>query len=171
MKCASCGKDNPPEYSFCDGCGEALQPVENDIACPACSHRNPDDMKFCEQCGARLDILICPSCFHENPLEFKFCEECGQVFEKPPVFSAQAEDSYDKTSGQTAEDAKPSTSDLKKQDRSRASKVLPHQKTAGERASMPKLLTSLAMRIVFGSVVGFGTERVLYWLTNTLLSP
>jgi hypothetical protein len=77
MKCTSCGKENPPDYKFCDACGEGLHAIENEIACPACFHLNPDDMKFCEECGARLDILTCPTCSHENPLEFKFCEECG----------------------------------------------------------------------------------------------
>ena len=166
MKCAACGHDNPAEYKFCEQCGDSLSL----LACPACSHGNLPDMKFCEECGARLDIFICPSCSHENPLDFRFCEECGQVFERPGVQFAQAEDISDKASGQTSRDVKPSTSDLQKQDRVRVTKTLPDEKTAGERPSMPKLLTSLAMRIVFGSVVGFGTERVLYWITNTLLS-
>lgn len=170
MKCAHCGQENPAGFQFCDHCGEPLPTVGLEAACPACSHLNPVDMKFCEQCGVRLDVRVCPACSHENPLEFKYCEECGLPAGSDPqtVSKAGRELGAHSTIATSFDSAGAVKTHQVEIQETRHPRTADRQKG---RINGMKLLSSLAMRFVFGSIVGFGVERAFNWLANTLLVP
>jgi class 3 adenylate cyclase/tetratricopeptide (TPR) repeat protein len=47
--CASCGRENPADAKFCNGCGASLLG-----GCPGCGRANPPDARFCSECGTAL---------------------------------------------------------------------------------------------------------------------
>jgi hypothetical protein len=49
--CQHCNTENPPEYKFCQECGEALIQLPT---CPECGHHNQPNYKFCMNCGHTL---------------------------------------------------------------------------------------------------------------------
>ena len=49
MSCPSCGRENPADAAFCNGCGGRLLHV-----CPSCQRSNAPDAAFCNGCGQRL---------------------------------------------------------------------------------------------------------------------
>ncbi|MDP9237948.1 MAG: protein kinase, partial [Chloroflexota bacterium] len=55
MNCRSCGKTNPAESSFCNGCGSRLY-----AGCPNCGQENPAASAFCSGCSASLDATAAP---------------------------------------------------------------------------------------------------------------
>src|SRR5574342_328970 len=63
VKCARCGRENDPSFSFCLDCG---QPLKLPAAPPAAE-------KTCLGCGARL------------PPGFRFCGHCGRPVEPAPA--------------------------------------------------------------------------------------
>jgi hypothetical protein len=57
MNCPKCGKNNPPDYIYCDNCGSELSsamPSGNE--CLNCRHVNPADSAFCENCGSSMPL-------------------------------------------------------------------------------------------------------------------
>ncbi|HZY03242.1 MAG TPA: FHA domain-containing protein [Anaeromyxobacteraceae bacterium] len=64
VKCARCGRENDPSFSFCLDCG---QPLKLPAAPP------PAAEKTCLGCGARL------------PPGFRFCGHCGRPVEPAPA--------------------------------------------------------------------------------------
>ena len=65
VKCARCGRENDPSFSFCLDCGQSLKPT------PAAPPPAPD--KVCLVCGAKL----APG--------FRFCGHCGRPVEPVPM--------------------------------------------------------------------------------------
>ncbi len=49
IRCARCGRENPPDAQFCMRCGAALSQV-----CPNCGATNSLQAQFCLQCGTPL---------------------------------------------------------------------------------------------------------------------
>jgi hypothetical protein len=47
MRCARCQEGNPPESSFCLGCGARLA-----LSCGSCGASLPPGSRFCNKCGA-----------------------------------------------------------------------------------------------------------------------
>jgi len=63
MICASCGRDNPDDVTYCLDCGrklereaakEASAPPEERVQCSRCGADNPSTMNFCKRCGTPL---------------------------------------------------------------------------------------------------------------------
>ncbi len=52
MDCSKCGRANPEDARFCNGCGAALA-----TPCSACRHVNPPDSRFCNACGKAFASL------------------------------------------------------------------------------------------------------------------
>lgn len=51
ITCFKCGRNNPTNSAFCNGCGSPLQAKKN---CSACGFDNPHDSSFCNKCGSKL---------------------------------------------------------------------------------------------------------------------
>lgn len=169
MKCASCGKENPPEFKFCDACGEGLYAAE--IVCPTCSHLNPDDMKFCEECGIRLGILTCPSCLHENPAEFQFCEECGNSLElQSPVTTPMPEPKMIKTRSRASSKSARviAASAPVKSETARSPIFVRPARRRG--SSIWLFLARTAFRSLVGSVLGFLAGKAGVWVASMLFA-
>ncbi len=49
MRCHACGRENPPQNRFCEGCGATAA-----ITCAACGHAASPAALFCGRCGAML---------------------------------------------------------------------------------------------------------------------
>jgi len=82
LHCAHCQTDNPPEYKYCQECGEELLEL---FACQDCGHPNHHEYKFCEECGHDLKEGLCPQCGHQTVGGAKFCQKCGAALAaKPP---------------------------------------------------------------------------------------
>lgn len=63
MICASCGRDNPDDVTYCLDCGRKLSqeaakvassPPSEQVPCPKCGAENPGTMNFCKRCGTPL---------------------------------------------------------------------------------------------------------------------
>src|SRR5439155_26049385 len=50
MRCANCGRENPPGQKFCGDCGSSLA-----ATCPSCGTANPPGQRFCGECGTPID--------------------------------------------------------------------------------------------------------------------
>jgi ribosomal protein L40E len=50
--CHTCGRQNPPDASWCQSCGATLGKQ-----CPVCGHHNPPGYTHCQRCTAVLDTL------------------------------------------------------------------------------------------------------------------
>lgn len=54
-QCSSCGAYLPPNASFCNKCGEKVQPVNNtNNFCTACGNPIPEGVEFCASCGTKV---------------------------------------------------------------------------------------------------------------------
>ncbi len=51
MTCPRCGRANPDDVRFCNGCGVEFS---SEPACPRCERKNPRGSSFCNGCGQRL---------------------------------------------------------------------------------------------------------------------
>jgi ribosomal protein L32 len=62
--CQHCKTDNPPDFKFCQECGEALIPLNT---CPECGHNNQPDFNYCMNCGHTLLPSTPPSTSERSP--------------------------------------------------------------------------------------------------------
>lgn len=103
--CVACGKPNPPDNAFCEGCGKPLTsaiiaPPKALVLCPHCGESNPSDNQFCQACGNRMDAkpplktvcpdkplrtISCPHCGVKNDENGLFCEQCGGRLKDAPA--------------------------------------------------------------------------------------
>ena len=56
MQCPSCGRENPADALFCNGCASALESV-----CAQCGRSNAPDARFCNGCAAALADGLTPA--------------------------------------------------------------------------------------------------------------
>ncbi len=50
MRCSYCGSENPSDSSFCEQCGQKLEPL-----CPSCKSPLSVGARFCRRCGTNID--------------------------------------------------------------------------------------------------------------------
>jgi hypothetical protein len=63
--CSFCGKALRPGDAFCNGCGQAVTPVEN---CPQCGYAYQPGDAFCARCGAVLKAGVEVPDYEDTPL-------------------------------------------------------------------------------------------------------
>ena len=54
VTCFKCGKVNPDDAKFCEGCGGKLGELPREY-CKKCGTINHPNLKFCGECGNKLD--------------------------------------------------------------------------------------------------------------------
>lgn len=57
--CPGCGRVNPDNAFYCNGCGGRMANREEPV-CPACGHTNPRDAKYCGACRAVMPSWAAP---------------------------------------------------------------------------------------------------------------
>ena len=55
------------------------------LSCATCGRENPEDASFCGHCGRNLAQLSCPACRRPHPPGLRFCPGCGASLRGPPV--------------------------------------------------------------------------------------
>ena len=58
VRCARCGRENDPSFSFCLDCGQSLKSATSPVAdkvCLGCGARLPPGFRFCGHCGRPVE--------------------------------------------------------------------------------------------------------------------
>ncbi|HEU4382754.1 MAG TPA: FHA domain-containing protein [Anaeromyxobacteraceae bacterium] len=58
VRCARCGRENDPSFSFCLDCGQSLKsaaPLATDRMCLGCGAKVPPGFRFCGHCGRPVE--------------------------------------------------------------------------------------------------------------------